>query len=99
MSEHQQNLVANVPAFVEGLEATLEQVDSIQVGVVATDPYSYNCENFVPVGWFGAARKPHTCDLRTDHTKPSYQKCISDTSSVSAHQWCTFGFMNCTHVP
>lgn len=50
MSEHQQNLVANVPAFVEGLEATLEQVDSIQVGVVATDPYSYNCENFVPVG-------------------------------------------------
>lgn len=42
MSEHQQNLVANVPAFVDGLEATLEQVDSIQVGVVATDPYSYN---------------------------------------------------------
>jgi hypothetical protein len=42
MSEHQQNLADNVPAFVEGLEATLEQVDSIQVGVVATDPYSYN---------------------------------------------------------
>lgn len=42
MSEHQQNLVANVPAFVDGLEATLAQVDSIQVGVVATDPYSYN---------------------------------------------------------
>jgi hypothetical protein len=42
MSEHQQNLAANVPAFVAGLEATLEQVDSIQVGVVATDPYSGN---------------------------------------------------------
>jgi hypothetical protein len=42
MSEHQQNLAANVPAFVDGLEATLAQVDSIQVGVVATDPYSYN---------------------------------------------------------
>jgi hypothetical protein len=42
MSEHQQNLADNVPAFVDGLEATLEHVDSIQVGVVATDPYSYN---------------------------------------------------------
>lgn len=42
MFEHQQNLVANVPAFVAGIEATLEHVDSIQVGVVATDPYSYN---------------------------------------------------------
>lgn len=42
MSEHQQNLAANVPAFVEGLQSTLELVDSIQVGVVATDPYSYN---------------------------------------------------------
>lgn len=42
MFEHQQNLVANVPAFVAGIEATLDHVDSIQVGVVATDPYSYN---------------------------------------------------------
>lgn len=42
MSEHQQNLIANVPAFVSGIEATLEQVDSFQVGVVATDPYSGN---------------------------------------------------------
>jgi hypothetical protein len=42
MSEHQQNLVANVPAFVAGIEATLDAVDSIQVGVVATDPYPGN---------------------------------------------------------
>jgi hypothetical protein len=42
MSEHQQNLIANVPAFVDGLEATLDQVETIQVGVTATDPYSGN---------------------------------------------------------
>jgi hypothetical protein len=42
MSEHQANLIANVPAFVEGIEATLDQVESIQVGVIATDPYSGN---------------------------------------------------------
>jgi hypothetical protein len=42
MFEHQQNLIANVPAFVAGIEATLEDVDSYQVGVVATDPYSGN---------------------------------------------------------
>jgi hypothetical protein len=42
MSEHQQNLIDNVPAFVDGIQATLDQVDSYQVGVIATDPYSGN---------------------------------------------------------
>jgi hypothetical protein len=42
MSEHQQNLIDNVPAFVDGIQATLDQVASYQVGVVATDPYSGN---------------------------------------------------------
>ncbi|MFV8753925.1 hypothetical protein ACNOYE_25550 [Nannocystaceae bacterium ST9] len=42
MAEHQQNLVANVPAFVAGIEATLDSVDSYQVGVIATDAYPYN---------------------------------------------------------
>jgi hypothetical protein len=42
MQDHQQNLIDNVPAFVDGIQATLEQVASYQVGVIATDPYSGN---------------------------------------------------------
>jgi hypothetical protein len=42
MSEHQQNLIDNVPAFVDGIQATLDQIASYQVGVIATDPYSGN---------------------------------------------------------
>jgi hypothetical protein len=50
MSEHQQNLIDNVPAFVDGIQATLGQVDSYQVGVVATDPYSGNPGQCIVLG-------------------------------------------------
>jgi len=42
MFEHQQNLVANFPTFIAGIQSTLQNVDSYQVGVIATDPYPYN---------------------------------------------------------
>lgn len=42
MAEHQQNLIANFPTFIDGIQSTLDNVDSYQVGIVATDPYPYN---------------------------------------------------------
>jgi hypothetical protein len=42
MSPHQRNLVDNFPAFIGGIEATLEDVDSFHVGVVTSDDYEYN---------------------------------------------------------
>jgi hypothetical protein len=42
MYEHQQNLKNNFPTFIAGIQSTLSEVDSYQVGVVATDSYPYN---------------------------------------------------------
>ncbi|MCX4240342.1 vWA domain-containing protein [Paraliomyxa miuraensis] len=42
MGDEQANLVANFPAFINGIQATLENVETIQVGVVTTDTYTYN---------------------------------------------------------
>jgi hypothetical protein len=41
MLAHQQNLVANFPAFITGIQDTLEEVDDYQVGVISTDEYVY----------------------------------------------------------
>ncbi len=45
MSSHQANLIANFPAFIDGIQTTLEGVDSYQVGVITTDTYSQNIPN------------------------------------------------------
>jgi hypothetical protein len=42
MAPNQINLVANFPAFIDGIQATLDNVDSYQVGVITTDAYQYN---------------------------------------------------------
>ncbi len=42
MAPQQAALVANFPAFIDGIQATLESVDSYQVGVITTDAYVYN---------------------------------------------------------
>ena len=42
MSSSQANLVANWPAFINGIQDSLEGVDSYHVGVVTTDTYSQN---------------------------------------------------------
>jgi len=42
MGGEQASLVANFPAFINGIQTVLETVDSYQVGVVTTDAYSYN---------------------------------------------------------
>ncbi len=42
MAPYQANLVSNFPAFIDGIQATLDSVDSYQVGVVTTDAYAYN---------------------------------------------------------
>jgi hypothetical protein len=42
MGPYQINLVSNFPAFIDGIQATLDTVDSYQVGVVTTDAYTYN---------------------------------------------------------
>lgn len=42
MNEHQANLIANFPAFIDGIEDSLGSVESFHVGVVATDPFSGN---------------------------------------------------------
>ena len=42
MGFSQANLLANFPAFIGGIQSTLGQVDSYQVGVVTTDKYEFN---------------------------------------------------------
>jgi len=42
MSTHQANLIANFPTFIDGIQDTLEDVDTYQVGVVTTDTYFSN---------------------------------------------------------
>jgi len=42
MYSYQQNLVMNFPTFSDGIQSTLENVLSYQVGVVATDAYANN---------------------------------------------------------
>ena len=46
MEDEQDNLIANFPTFITGIQSTLEQVDEFQVGVVTTDVYEPN--NIVP---------------------------------------------------
>jgi hypothetical protein len=50
MQFHQANLIANFPAFIEGIESTLVDVESYQVGVVATDPFSGNPGECILIG-------------------------------------------------
>ncbi|MEX1368575.1 MAG: vWA domain-containing protein [Nannocystaceae bacterium] len=45
MGAYQANLIANFPAFINGIQATLEGVDTYQVGVVTTDTYFNNIAN------------------------------------------------------
>jgi hypothetical protein len=42
MEVHQANLIANFPAFIDGIEESLASVESFHVGVVATDPFAGN---------------------------------------------------------
>ena len=42
MEDDQNNLVANFPALIAGIESTLAEVDDYHVGVVSTDGYAYN---------------------------------------------------------
>ena len=42
MGDEQANLVANFPAFIDGIQNSLEDVESYHVGVVTTDAYSHN---------------------------------------------------------
>ncbi len=42
MEDDQDNLVANFPALIDGIESSLEEVDDFHVGVVATDAYGWN---------------------------------------------------------
>jgi hypothetical protein len=42
MDDEQENLVDNFPAFINGIQSTLEDVDEYHVGVTTTDTYDYN---------------------------------------------------------
>lgn len=45
MEDDQANLIANFPNFINGIQATLEDVDEYNVGVTTTDAYDYNVPN------------------------------------------------------
>ena len=42
MDPHQANLIANFPAFIAGIESSLGDVETYQVGVITSDPYAGN---------------------------------------------------------
>ncbi len=50
MIDEQIALVNSFPAFITGIEATLETVDSIHVGVTTTDDYFYNVPGCQTIG-------------------------------------------------
>lgn len=50
MNVHQANLIANFPAFIDGIEESLGSVDSYHVGVVATDPFAGNPGQCILIG-------------------------------------------------
>ncbi len=45
MEDDQANLIANFPNFINGIQATLDDVDEYHVGVVTTDVYGSNAAN------------------------------------------------------
>lgn len=61
MSEEQVALVANFPAFIAGIEATLETVDSIHVGVTTTDEYVDNIPDCQQLGALVVQTTAGTC--------------------------------------
>ncbi|MEM7155366.1 MAG: hypothetical protein AAF799_21130 [Myxococcota bacterium] len=42
MATYQANLVANFPAFINGIQGSLDTADSYHVGVITTDEYGFN---------------------------------------------------------
>jgi hypothetical protein len=50
MSDEQIALINNFPTFIGGIEATLETVDTINVGVTTTDDYFYNVQGCTSIG-------------------------------------------------
>jgi hypothetical protein len=42
MAEHQQQLLDSFPGFIEAILGSLEQLDSVHVGVITSDAYSHN---------------------------------------------------------
>ncbi len=50
MQSVQSNLINNFPAFINGIQSTLVEVDSYQVGVVTTDAYSSNADGCKGIG-------------------------------------------------
>jgi hypothetical protein len=42
MADNQEDLANNFPNFIEGIQATLEEVDEYQVGVITSDAYAFN---------------------------------------------------------
>ena len=42
MEDDQDNLVANFPAFIDGIESSLEEVEDFHVGVISSDGYAFN---------------------------------------------------------
>lgn len=42
MGAYQTNLVNNFPGFINGIQGVLDNTDSYHVGVVTTDPYTFN---------------------------------------------------------
>jgi hypothetical protein len=50
MADEQVNIAASVPGFVEGIQNTLAEADSYNVGVITTDAYSGNAGGYTAIG-------------------------------------------------
>jgi hypothetical protein len=66
MAPYQANLIASFPAFVEGIEASLDTVDGFHVAVTTTDAYLHNAP---PCDWLGSSV------IRTGGASSSGQTC------------------------
>ena len=50
MGDNQTNIIANFPAFVDGILNNIPTIQDYQVGVVTTDSYIYNIKNCQSIG-------------------------------------------------
>lgn len=50
MADEQANLISNFPAFIEGIQGTLEEVDSLHLGITTTDDYVFNIQGCQSLG-------------------------------------------------
>jgi hypothetical protein len=96
MALHQANLIANFPAFVEGMQTELADADSYHVGIVTSDAYGPNADGCTDLGHLvtqtgGPGSSEATCapfatnERYMDGTEPDLAQKFGCVAQVGVH--------------